>query len=63
MKEKLDDRDILLRFENGKRVEDDEFDIIEPYSTIGVIKLGVSFKKREIQASLTTSGKALLGLT
>jgi len=56
------DREILVRFKNGKKVEADELQVIEPYSTIGIVKFGFSFKKKEIQASLTESGKCLLGL-
>lgn len=57
------DRDVLIKFQSGKRVEDDELPVIESYSTIGIVKFGFSFNKMEIQASLTESGKRLLGLT
>ena len=57
-----DDRELLLKFTTGKKVEDDEYEILQAYSTIGVVKLGVSFSKKEVQASLTESGKSLLGL-
>lgn len=54
--------EILKRFENGKKVEEDEYGIIEPYSTVGIIKFGFSFTKKEIQAALTEKGKNLIGL-
>jgi hypothetical protein len=57
-----DERELLRRFVDGKKVEDQEYDTLQSYSTIGVVRMGVSFKKREVQASLTESGKALLGL-
>lgn len=53
---------ILKRFAHGKKVEDDEYDIIEPYSHIGIIKFGFSFRKKEVQASLTQKGKNLIGI-
>jgi len=64
MSKKEDDNTIkiLKSFENGKKVEEDEYAIIEPYSNVGIIKFGFSFTKKEIQAALTEKGKNLIGL-
>lgn len=55
------EREVLRRFINGKKMEDDEYEIIEKYSTTGITHIGFSFSKREVQARLTDSGKRLLG--
>lgn len=57
------EREVLTRFKNGKRVEKDEYPIVESYSKVGITKLGFSFTKKETQASLTKSGKRILGLS
>jgi hypothetical protein len=62
-KKLIDERKLLLKYKNGSKVSEKEYPIIESYASIGVIKLGYSFRKRQVQASLTTSGKRLLGLT
>jgi hypothetical protein len=56
------ERETLKKFINGKKVESNEYSVIENYSKIGVTKLGFSFTKKEIQASLTKSGKRILGI-
>jgi hypothetical protein len=62
-KKTIDEKKLLKKFKNGRKVNKDEYPVVESYSTIGVIKLGYSFRKREVQASLTNSGKKILGLT
>lgn len=53
---------ILKTYKNGKAVPENEFSLVEKYSSIGIIHIGFSFSKREIQAKLTKSGKKILGI-
>lgn len=56
-------RAVLKKFAKGKKVESsEEYKIIDEYSKIGVAKFGFSFKKKEVQAALTKSGKKILGI-
>lgn len=55
--------DFLLRFKEGRKVEDEEFPAVERHASIGLLKIWPSFKKREVYAILTQSGKNILGIT
>lgn len=58
-----EEKEVLLRFKDGKKVEEGELEILERYSSIGWVHIGFSFTKREIQARLTKSGKGLLDVS
>lgn len=55
--------ELLQRFVNGKKVEEDEYPILENYASLGIVKIWPGFKKREVYAILTQSGKNILGIT
>ena len=57
-----EEKEVLVSFKDGKKIEKEEYSIIKKYATIGVIKFGFSFNKKEGQAALTQSGKVMLGL-
>lgn len=56
------DRELLISLGDGRAINKDEYEKLLPYVNIGVVHVGASFKKRESQARLTESGKALLGI-
>jgi len=58
-----EEKEVLLRFKDGKKVEEGELEILQRYSSIGLVHIGISFTKKEIQAKITKSGKGLLGIS
>jgi hypothetical protein len=61
LKEK--ERELLLRYQKGRKVERSEYKTLVSYSTMGVIRFAFSFTNDEVQAKLTRRGRGLLGLS
>jgi len=56
------DRVVLMKYAEGRPVEAADEPILRGYESIRIVRFDFSLGKKEAQASLTESGKKLLGL-
>ena len=56
------DRVVLLRYADSRPVTGGDMPVLRKHESMGLVHIGFSFGKKESLASLTDSGKKLLGL-